>query len=92
MYSGKSLFNEIVHNKEDIPVEQFRNLDSKVAEAIQKVKTLKDEKAALERRIKELEDMLTQKDADLMTLREEKTSIKEQIEELLGELEAIEVR
>jgi chromosome segregation ATPase len=78
-------------DKEDKPLERLKNLDDKIADAISKVKALKEEKTALERRIKELEALLNEKNGEIERLSSEKTSIKGQISELLSELESLEI-
>ena len=72
-------------------MDRLRGLDLKLTEAIEKVKNLKAEKSALEKRLKTLEDSIHLKDLEIDSLRHEKTSIKGQIEELLGEIEAIQI-
>ncbi len=76
-------------DKETRTLEELKNLDGKIVEAIVKVKSLKEDKIKLESRIKELEGMLDDKDAEIKRLSEEKTDVRGQIESLLGELESI---
>jgi len=72
-------------------VERLKNLDEKIATAVDRVKALKEEKLSLERKIRELESLLEDKNREVESLREEKTSIKSQVEELLEELETLEI-
>lgn len=91
---GAQFLSETVEpktDKEDKPLERLKNLDVKIADAINKVKALKEEKTALERRIKELEALLDEKNGEIERLSSEKTSIKGQISELLSELESLEI-
>ena len=80
-----------ITEKEDRPLEKLKELDEKIADAISKVKVLKEEKQALERRIKELESQLNEKSQEAERLSSEKAAIKVQIEELLKELETLEL-
>jgi len=79
------------NKKEVTPLDRLKNLEDKIAGAIEKVKTLKEEKTALERTIKELEAKLADKDRDLEKLQSEKIAIKSQVEGLLNELDSLEV-
>lgn len=76
--------------KEARTLEQLKNLDGKIVEAIVKVKSLKEDKAKLEARIKDLEKQLSEKDAELTRITDEKMDVRGQIEDLLNELESIE--
>ncbi len=90
----KTLFDdETVANvmKEDKPLNRLKNLDEKIAGAVSKVKALKEEKILLERKIKELESRLDEKNEEVERLSSEKTAIKDQLEELLRELETLDV-
>ena len=84
---GKGISNK----KEDTPLDRLKNLDDKIVGAIEKVKTLKEEKSALGLRIKELEAKLSDKDHEIEKLQTEKTTIKSQVESLLNELDTLEV-
>jgi FtsZ-binding cell division protein ZapB len=75
--------------KEVMPLEKLKNLENKIATAIERVKTLKEENAIMERRIKELEGLLNEKNQEVEQIRSEKNVIKNQIEALLNELETI---
>jgi uncharacterized protein involved in exopolysaccharide biosynthesis len=75
--------------KEARHLDTLKNLDGMISTAIEKIRTLKEEKAALERRIKDLEAMLDEKNGEIVRLAAEKNSVKGQIEGLLSELEGI---
>lgn len=77
---------------------QIKDLDSKIAAAIGKVKVLKEEKLTLEStikkleaKVKELEEKVAEKDRALNSMDTEKGAIKTQIMDLLEELESIEI-
>ena len=106
MMPGKTLFDDdnpdkgnperpedIFHDrkKEAIPLERLKNLEEKITAVVERVKALKDEKNSLERKIRELEGLLNEKNHTIESLTAEKTSIKIQVEELLTELETIEL-
>jgi chromosome segregation ATPase len=76
--------------KEVKHLEKLKSLEDKIAVAIERVKTLKDEKAEGERKIKELERMLDDKSEEAEQLRSERNLVKSQLEALLNEIEAIE--
>jgi chromosome segregation ATPase len=78
-------------SKEVAPVDRFKNLEEKIATAVDRVKALKEEKISLERKIRELESLLDDKNREVESLKDEKTSIKSQVEELLEELETLEI-
>ncbi len=91
---GKTLFDDDKSQdvpKEDKPLNRLKNLDEKIANAVSRVKALKDENVLLERRIKELEAQLDQKNMEIEKLSSEKIAIKSQVEDLLNELETIEL-
>ena len=71
-------------------MEKLKILEDKIAATIERVKTLKEEKAVMEKRIKELEGMLNEKNQEVEQLRSEKNIVKGQIEGLLNELETLE--
>jgi septal ring factor EnvC (AmiA/AmiB activator) len=90
----RSLFDDETFanvTKEDKPLNRLKNLDEKIAGAVNKVRALKEEKVLLERRIKELETRLDEKNQELERLSDEKAAIKSQLEELLHELETLDV-
>jgi chromosome segregation ATPase len=91
---GKTLFDDDTFSntgKEEIPLNRLKNLDEKIAGAVNKVRALKEEKTVLERRIKELEMQLDEKNQEVERLSSEKNAVKNQIEELLSELETLDV-
>jgi len=77
--------------KETKPLERLKNLEEKIATVVERVKALKEEKSSLERKIRELEGLLNEKNQIIESLTAEKTSIKTQVEGLLTELETIEL-
>ena len=78
-------------SKEVAPVDRLINLEEKIATAVDRVKALKEDKIYLERKIRELEALLGDKNREVESLKNEKTLIKSQVEELLGELENLEI-
>ncbi|MDH5201731.1 MAG: hypothetical protein OEZ31_11215 [Nitrospirota bacterium] len=72
-------------------MDKLKNLEEKIATAIERVKTLKEDKVLLERRIKELEVLLNEKNLEVEQIKSEKNTIKNQIEGLLNELDTLEV-
>ena len=76
--------------KEAMPLEKFKTLEDKITSAIERVKTLKEEKAVTDRKIQELEQLLDQKNEEVEQLKGEKNSIKSQLESLLNEIETLE--
>jgi uncharacterized coiled-coil DUF342 family protein len=77
--------------KEVQPLEKLKSLEDKITTAIERVKTLKEEKTLLERRIKELEGLLDEKNQEVEQLRAEKNVIKSQLEGLLNEIETLDL-
>lgn len=63
------------------------SIEQKIAQAVEKVKSLKEEKEALEKRVSELETELRQKDSEIAALADEKAGVKHQIETLLDEID-----
>ncbi len=97
MVLKKTLFddNQIIDQpkdskKEVMVLEKLKTLEDKITAAIERAKTLKEEKASLERKVKELERLLNEKNQEVEQLRSEKNLIKSQIESLLNELETLE--
>jgi len=97
MVLKKTLFddNQIMERssslrKESTPLEKLKILEDKIAATIERVKTLKEEKAVMEKKIKEFERMLNEKNQEVEQLRSEKNIVKSQIEGLLNELETLE--
>lgn len=72
-------------------MDRLKNLEEKIATAVDRVKALKEEKISLEKKIRELEALLDDKNREVESLKDEKTSIKTQVEELLEELETLEI-
>ena len=72
-------------------MDRLINLEEKIATAVDRVKALKEDKISLERKIRELEALLGDKNREVESLKNEKTLIKSQVEELLGELENLEI-
>jgi FtsZ-binding cell division protein ZapB len=77
--------------KEAMPLDKLRSLEDKISVAIERVKTLKEEKTLTDRKIKELEGILDEKNQEVEQLRAEKNLIKSQLEALLGEIETLEI-
>lgn len=75
--------------KEVISLERLKSLEDKISTAIERVKTLKEDKLVMQRKIKELEGLLDDKNEELEQLRYEKNTIRNQIESLLDELETL---
>lgn len=71
-------------------MDRLKDLEEKIALAINKVRVIKEEKTALEQRMRDLEARLTEKDREIETLLSEKTAIRDQIGELIDELEGLE--
>jgi chromosome segregation ATPase len=76
--------------EEATSLERLKDLEAKIAGAISKVKTLKEDNTTLEARVRELESRLAEKEDELRLLSSEKSNIREQISDLLNELETIE--
>ncbi len=76
--------------KEVGPLEKLKSLEDKISTAIERVKTLKEEKVLFERKIRELERLLDEKSQEVEILRSEKNVIKSQLESLLAELDTLE--
>jgi chromosome segregation ATPase len=103
MRSEKTLFDAVMKDdagrageaspnmmREVSPLDRLKNLEEKITAAVERVKTLKEEKTLLERKVSDLERLLNEKSQEIEALRSEKSSIGNQISELLSELEAIE--
>ncbi len=69
--------------------EILKTFEEKITIAVQKIKNLKDERDSLEKKVKELEYIIQNKDQEIEKLTTEKIEIKNQIEKLLKELESI---
>jgi chromosome segregation ATPase len=70
-------------------MDMLKTFEEKITYAVEKVKMLKEEKINLEKRIKELEDMIKSKDSEIDKLVSEKSAIRTQIEDLFHELDSI---
>ena len=70
-------------------MERLKSLEDKITTAIDRVRTLKEEQFIMQRRIKELEGILNEKNEEIEQLRYEKDIIRNQIEGLLDELETL---
>jgi len=70
-------------------LERLKSLEDKITTAIDRVKSLKEEQFIMQRRIKELEGILNEKNEEIEQLRYEKDIIRNQIEGLLDELETL---
>jgi predicted nucleic acid-binding Zn-ribbon protein len=75
--------------KEVTSLERLKSLEDKITTAIDRVKTLKEEQFIMQRKIKELEGILNEKNEEIEQLRYEKDIIRNQIEGLLDELETL---
>lgn len=73
-------------------MDTLRTFEEKIAFAVEKVKSLKDEKRALQARIDELEDEMSAKDQEIRKLTAEQTAIKGQIEGLLSVVEGLDLK
>ena len=72
-------------------MDRLKNLEEKINAAVDRVKALKEEKSLLEKRIRDLETVIGDRDREIEGLKTEKSSIGSQIQELLNELDTIEV-
>lgn len=72
------------------PLDRLKSLEEKISIAVERVKSLKEENNLLERKVRDLEGVVDEKNQEIEALRSEKSSIGVQIAELLNELEAIE--
>lgn len=89
---NRTLFDDNISkaDKEDSKLERLKEVDNKIAAAISKVRTLKEEKLILEKMVSELEAQLDLKNQEVANLSSNNIAIKGQIEELLNELETLE--
>ncbi len=76
--------------KEDTSLEKLKGLEDKITIAVEKVKALKEENMTLQKRIRELEELLNEKSVEIEQLRSEKSVIRGQIESLINELDLVE--
>jgi|GEM_PF-1700876 uncharacterized protein (UPF0335 family) len=70
----------------------MQSVEEKIAQVIEKVRSLKEEKSAVEKRNMDLEEALTAKEQEIERLSNEKIAIKTQIEGLLKELDGFELK
>lgn len=77
--------------KEGLSLDRLKNLEEKINAAVERVKALKEEKTLLERKLRDFESALEDKNREIEALKTEKSSIGSQIQELLDELDTIEV-
>jgi len=70
----------------------MQTVEEKIAQVIDRVRNLKEEKSAVEKRNNELEEALRAKEQEIEKLAFEKNAIKNQIEDLLKELEGFELK
>jgi chromosome segregation ATPase len=76
--------------KEGLSLDRLKNLEEKINAAVERVKALKEERTLLERKIRDFESVLEDKNREIEALKSEKSSIGSQIQELLDELDTIE--
>lgn len=62
-------------------------IEEKILSALERIRTLKQEKEQLQKKVNTLEEVLKSKNEEIEALISERDSIKRQIEELLKELE-----
>lgn len=96
MESGITLFDDRKNDsstikREVLPLDRLKNLEEKITTAVERVKALKEEKILSEKRIRDLEALLAEKNREIEAMKSEKSSISNQLEELLNELETIEI-
>jgi uncharacterized protein (UPF0335 family) len=70
----------------------MQSVEEKIAQVIEKVRSLKEEKSAVEKRNMDLEEALAAKEQEIERLTNEKIAIKTQIEDLLKELDGFELK
>ncbi len=70
----------------------MQSVEEKIAQVIDKVRSLKEEKSAVEKRNMDLEEALAAKEQEIERLTNEKIAIKTQIEDLLKELDGFELK
>ena len=68
------------------------SVEEKIAQVIEKVRILKNEKSALEKRNMVLQEALRAKDQEIERLTAEKQAVRDQIEGLLKEVESLELK
>ena len=70
----------------------LKTFEEKVSYAIEKIKALKEEKAALEKQLEELRNIVRLRDQEIERMSSEKVQIRGQLEGLFNELESIELK
>ncbi len=85
-------FENLNTRKGDIFMEVVKTLEEKIAQVIEKVKELKEEKNMLQQKVAQLEDIIRSKEREIELLNSEKALVKGQIEELLRILDSVELR
>jgi uncharacterized protein involved in exopolysaccharide biosynthesis len=73
-------------------VETLKTIEDKIAQALERIRQLKEEKGSLEARVRELERTLALREQEIERLSGEKVSIRKQIEDLITELEGVDVK
>lgn len=73
-------------------METLKTIEDKIAQALEKIRQLKEEKSVLERRVRDLETAVAAKEQEIERLAGEKTSIRSQIEDLISELDRMDVK
>ncbi len=73
-------------------METLKTIEDKIAQALERIRQLKEEKGGLEARVRELERTLALREQEIERLSGEKVSIRKQIEDLITELEGVDVK
>ncbi len=73
-------------------METLKTIEDKIAQALERIRQLKEEKGSLEARVRELERTLALREQEIERLSGEKVSIRKQIEDLITELEGVDVK
>lgn len=86
-----NLFDDkkLTADKEAKQLDKLKELDNKIAGAVNKVRALKEEKMRLETKVTELEGQLSKKDRELAGITSDNLEIKNQLRELLNELDTL---
>ncbi len=87
LFADEPGFFQTEHKENPMTFTVPNSIEQKIAQAVEKVKSLKEEKEALQTRVAALEQEIRQKDAEIASITEEKLSVKHQIETLLDELD-----
>jgi peptidoglycan hydrolase CwlO-like protein len=75
-------------DEQNIP-QQFKKLEKRVEQLVQKCRDLQDAKSGLETKLSELEQALMTKDVDKQKYVEEKTIIRSKMDDLVGRLDEV---